>query len=90
MRKFNLQFVIGSSYSGKTYIFYDIATKIKDQDIFIFETKDRISEKAFTSLLNKKNSIFLFDSNSLTISQIELIMNGLYSLRNNNNKIIIF
>lgn len=45
MRKFNLQFVIGSSYSGKTYIFYDIATKIKDQDIFIFETKDRISEK---------------------------------------------
>jgi hypothetical protein len=90
MRKFNLQFVIGSSYSGKTYIFYDIATKIKDQDIFIFETKDRISEKAFTSLLNKKNSIFLFDSNSLTISQIELIMNGLYSLRKNNNKIIIF
>lgn len=90
IEKFNLQFVIGSSYSGKTYIFYDIATKIKDQDIFIFETKDRLSEKAFENLLNKKNSIFLFDSNSLSINQIELIMKELYLLKNNNNKAIIF
>ena len=90
IEKFNLQFVIGSSYSGKTYIFYDIATKIKDQDIFIFETKDRISDKAFINLLNKENSIFLFDSNSLSINQIELIMKKLYLLKSNNNKAIIF
>lgn len=88
--KYYLQFIFGSSYSGKTYILYDIITKIRDRDVFVFESKDRLNNSAFNELCTFKDSLFLFDSNSLTINQIEMLIEKKKLFETNRNHAIIF
>ena len=49
-----LQFIVGSGCSGKSYVLVDIACRIKNRDVFFFETKDRLTDKAFQDLTCKK------------------------------------
>ena len=88
--KFPLQFVVGSGCSGRSFVLADIATKIRDKDIFLFETKDRLNEKAFDSLLQKKNSVILADNKALSTQQIEIILEQQYQLQQNQLSIVIF
>lgn len=85
-----LQLVIGSGCSGRSFVMADIACKIRDKDVFLFESKNRLNEVAFRALLEKKNSVILADSNALSIHQIEQIIKQRHILESNNMKIIIF
>lgn len=49
-----LQFIVGSGCSGKSYVLVDIACRIKNRDVFFFETKDRLTDQAFQDLTCKK------------------------------------
>lgn len=71
------QLLIGSRCSGKTYILADIARKIRDRDVYLFESKDRLSSEAFNQLLKKKNVIILADAGSFSSNQFETILNNL-------------
>lgn len=84
----NLQLLIGSRCSGKTYILADIASRIKDRDVFFFETKDRLSDRAFDTLLSKENCVILADNAAFSDTQFEVILNNLPLLKTKNISII--
>lgn len=85
-----IQIVIGGGCSGKTYVMVDIAWKIRNRDIFLFETKESVTDAAFEALLRKRNCLILTDSNVLSISQIEILFKRYSDLEKNNISIVIF
>lgn len=89
-KEYNIVIVQGNSYSGKTYVLSDLVMRIRNKDVYAFESKDRIAGKAFLKLLDKTNSLFLFDTNSLDIEQIEYIFRHQKQLRERHNKCFIF
>lgn len=84
-----LQFLVGSGCSGKSYVLFDIARRIKNRDVFFFETKDRLTDQAFQDLICKKNSVILADDNSLSGEQIEYYISNISLLKENNVNIVI-
>ena len=89
-KEYNINIVQGNSYSGKTYVLSDLVMRIRNKEVYAFESKDRISGKAFQKLLEKTNSLFLFDTNSLDIEQIEYIFRNNKQLKDRHNKCFIF
>ena len=68
----------------------DLVMRIRNKDVYAFESKDRIADQAFSTLLNKSNSIFLFDTNSLNTNQIETLIRHHKQLELNQNRCFIF
>ena len=89
LRREPIQFIVGSGCSGKTYILSDIAYKVRDMDVYIFESKDRLTDLAFQALISKRNCLVLADSNSLSYSQIGILLDSVEDLRKNNCHVII-
>lgn len=89
IENFTLQFVLGTRCSGKTYILFDVVYKIKDRDTYLFQTKDRLTEKAFYQILEKDNRVILFDNGSLSLSQIDYLIKNIDDIQKKNIKIII-
>lgn len=85
-----LQFVLANSCSGSSYVAVDIASRIRDRDVFIFETKDRVSNEAFSLLLEKQNCIIIADCGSLSIDQIEELISNREVLKKNYTHVIVF
>ena len=85
-----VQFVLGNGCSGRTYMMIDIAWRTRDRDVFVFETRDSISEAALDVLLKKNNCLILVDSNVLSLSQIERIIENRDALKKSNVNFIIF
>ena len=83
----SLQLLIGSRCSGKSYILPDIASKIRDRDVFYFETKDRLSDQAFDQLLCRENCVILADNAALSNDQFEMLLDKLSTLEE--RKIIV-
>ena len=85
-----LQFVLANSFSGSSYVAIDIASRIRDRDVFIIETKDRVSNEAFSLLLDKQNCVIIADCGSLSIEQIETLILKRESLKENGTHAIVF
>lgn len=84
-----LQFIVGSGCSGKTYILIDIARRIKNRDVFLFETKDRLTAQAFDDLTRKDNCVILADDTSLSADQVEYFISHVRQLKEKNINVII-
>lgn len=89
LENYPIQFIIGTRCSGKTYSLFDIISKIKDKDTYIFETKDRLTETAFHEMLEKNNSVILFDNASLSVPQIDYLIKSIHTIKQRNIKIIV-
>lgn len=86
---YNLQLLLGSRCSGKSYILADIASKIRDRDVFYFETKDRLSDQAFDQLLRKENCVIIADNGVLSNDQFEILLENFSVLEQNKINIVI-
>lgn len=86
---YNLQLLLGSRCSGKSYILADIASKIRDRDVFYFETKDRLSDQAFDQLLRRENCVIIADNGVLSNDQFEILLGNLSVLEHNKINIVI-
>ena len=53
------QILVGRSCSGKTYVTADIARKVVDRDVFVFQSRERINEEAFNILVDKPNCLVI-------------------------------
>lgn len=84
-----LQFIVGSGCSGKSYALIDIACRIKNRDVFLFETKDRLTDQAFQDLILKKNCVILADNTSLSSDQIEHFIFNIAKLKANDVNVVI-
>lgn len=84
-----LQFIVGAGCSGKSYVLVDIVCRIKSRDVFLFETKDRLTDQAFKDLISRKNCVILADDTSLSDNQVEYFIANLSHLRENNVNVVI-
>ena len=84
-----IQLIIGRGCSGKTYIAIDIVKHIRDRDVYLFESIERINKDAFLTLLGFKNCVIIADSKSLSIQQIENIIRSKNKLGKNKVSFII-
>ncbi len=86
---YSLQFLLGSGCSGKTYIAIDVASRVRDRDVFVFESKERLSDAALQSLLEHGNRLIIADSNTLNIRQMEKLIRSKDDLKKQNISILI-
>ncbi len=84
-----IQIIIGKGCSGKTYVLSEIASKVKDKNVYLFESKNRLSVIAFEKLIAKQNCLLIFDSKSLDRNQMEQIIDSRYELVKKNTHVII-
>lgn len=87
--RFPIQIIVGSGCGGKSYILTDVACRIRDKDVFFFETKDRLTDAAFQTLLARRNVVILADNNALSLSQIEQLIDNVESIKKNHISFII-
>lgn len=89
LSEYPLQFLVGSGCSGKTYALIDVACKIKDKDVFFFETKDRLSNYAFDQLIQKKHCVILADNTAFSSYQLEYYIKNLQTLKDNDVSVVV-
>jgi len=89
MRDHTVQFVMGRRCSGKTYVLFDLIYRIRDKDLYVFESKDKLTNQAFEALLKKRNIVILFDNESLSKQQVEYILRNILLLKEKDIKIVI-
>lgn len=84
-----LQFIVGAGCSGKSYALIDIVCRIRDKDVFLFETKDRLTNQAFDDLIGRKNCVILADDTSLSSDQMEYFISNITYLKKNDVNVVI-
>lgn len=89
IRTHSLQFLLGGGCSGKTYIAIDVASRIRDRDVFIFESRESLSDAALQALLERKNRLIIADSTALNIRQIERLIRLKDALKKQDISILI-
>ena len=84
-----MQIVHGPRVSGKTYLLTGLLHNIYDRDTYYFDSRERVNKPLLERLLTRKNSVFLFDTNVLSIDAIEsLIKTGRAQLKSNRINVI--
>lgn len=84
-----LQFLIGSACSGKSYVLVDLACRMKKKDVYLFETKNRLTNQAFDTLVRKDNCLILADDKAFSEEQIEYFITNQKRLEDRNINVII-
>ena len=65
-----IHIVDGMPVSGKTYLLVAIKQQINNRDVYLFGSRTTLNQESVTLILNKRNSVLLFDTNSLSKDQI--------------------
>ena len=86
----SVQVVIGTGYSGKTYIMIGLVKFFVSKKTYVFSSKDRISKSALLLLLKERGNIIFFDSKSLSLLQVKMILDKREELKNNQVYVFIF
>lgn len=80
----------GRRFSGKTYLISNLLEHQKRYAQYFFPSSSNVDEEViFRLLINEKNSLFVFDSNSLSASSYRLIANSNEWLVRNSNKVVV-
>lgn len=67
-------FISGNFYSGKTMALLQISRCFPDKKVYIFPTGTHLNEQEIRAILRKNNSLFCFDTRSITTAQIKMIL----------------
>lgn len=89
MSTYTLQILRGQGCSGKTYIGIELTQLIRDRDVYLFETKDGLSDNAFYDMLSRSNLLLIFDYRSLSQDQIEYLIQHVSDLHEKNDNVIL-
>ncbi|MEZ8240741.1 SIR2 family protein [Vibrio splendidus] len=79
----------GKRVSGKTLLAYHILNQIKDKNIFIINSNQRLDNGSIVQLLGQKNSIIFFDHGALNKNGFSLIKTYREKLSENKVSILI-
>ena len=83
-RKHPFFYIIGKRCSGKTLIVFSIIKKLANMDSYYFPSKMSLSNETVNTLLSLKNTLLVFDSNSITSEQISRIQGYESQIKRNN------
>jgi len=90
LEKENCIIIKGRRFSGKTYLIANLLEHQKKYPQFFFPSSSNTDEEViYKLLLHEKNSLFVFDSNSLSASSYRVIANSGELLLKNDNRIIV-
>lgn len=85
----NFFVVLGRRISGKTHVLLNILDNIKDKDTYFFPSNINLNDNIVSHILEKKNTVFLFDSNTLGEDELDLIIKNNQIIVENGNKIVM-
>lgn len=66
--------LLGRGCSGKSYILFDVVKRVRDRDVYAFQTKERLNDESLKQLIENRNCLTIVDSQTLTIEQIEEVI----------------
>lgn len=89
VKKRATQILVGRGCSGKTYLTIDVARRVTDRDVFVFQSRERVNKEAFSLLLNMKNCLVIADSRALSVEQIEEVIRSDIQRREMNNSFLL-
>jgi hypothetical protein len=69
-----IHILYGSRVCGKTYLLLSLVNLVRDRDVFFFDSRTRLNSEAISVLLNKTNSLIIFDTNSINKDQMEYLV----------------
>jgi hypothetical protein len=81
--------IYGHRISGKTFCLVDIFDMIKDKTRFFFPSDTKIGEAVLETIFTEKNSLYIFDANSLDSEQIFKIIKEKKTILQNDSYVII-
>lgn len=85
-----IHLVCGNKISGRSYLLFDIYNDFySSKKVFIFNGFSSLNEEAFNYLLKLKNSIVLFDINSITREQFKKLINFYDNIHQNETNIVV-
>lgn len=80
----------GRRFSGKTFLLSTLAERYKKYTVLYFPSDYMVDEATLHSILkDNKDTLFLFDSNSLSNYAYQLVAHSEDILKENNNKLIV-
>lgn len=88
----NVSFVLlkGRRFSGKTYVMCSLTERVKTKDVLYFPSTMFADEETVEKLISEcKNSLFLFDSNSITPDVYGLLIKYSSHFETAGNKVVI-
>lgn len=68
-----IYFISGNFFSGKTFLLIELSKYFSTKKVYIFPSGTNINDAQLDFLLTKENSLFCFDSKSLSTAQIKKI-----------------
>ncbi len=68
-------FISGNYHSGKTFLLLEISKHFATKKVYIFPSGTNLTEEQLNVLLRKENSLFCFDSKTLSTAQIKRMSN---------------
>lgn len=83
------QIIVGPGCSGKTYVALDIARRVVDRDVFVFQSRETINDEAFSTIIQKENCLVVTDSKALSVQQIETVIRTDSERAKHNNCFVI-
>lgn len=89
---FNHSYVLlkGRRFSGKTYVLCSVAEHYRTKDIFYFPSTSFIDEDVLQTIFDSQSdSLFLFDSNSISPDEYALLLKYAPELKKRNNLMVI-
>ena len=90
LSKNNSIIIRGRRFSGKTFLLSILAERYQKYTVLFFPSEFMIDEDVLHVILdNSKDTIFLFDSNSLSGYAYQLVAHSEKLLKSNNNKLVI-
>lgn len=86
-----LCFISGNFFSGKTIFVIQVAKNFMAKKVFIFPSGVKLTDTQLKILLEKGNSLYCFDTKSLTTAQIKMICreSNLDQLKRENSNAVI-
>lgn len=82
-------YLLGNRVSGKTFVLIDILNRYREKSVLFFDSSLNISDQSIQRLINVKDQLLIFDTNTLSESQIIHISSAYQKLSDNNNNVII-
>ena len=89
IQEHTINLIIGRRVTGKTILMLQLAESIGDRNVYFFPSNISLSAIDINIVTNKKNSIILFDSNSLSYQESNIILTKIDQIKKNNS-IIVF
>ena len=88
--KNSIHILFAPRVSGKTYALASIAAKIQDRDVYLFDSRNRVTrDVVLNNLMNKTRVILMFDTNSVCKDVIFDVIKKQDAVRSNQNGVII-